>query len=366
MLRSLEGSKVDSDRYMGLDYLRGVCAVLVMLYHYSTEYIGVLPASNFLARMGIYAVGIFFVLSGVSLTVTYAARLASWMDVAGFFIRRFFRLAPLYAFLILLNIFVSYVQSVISGSVWQGPPFTHVLANLSLLFGVFRMPYLLAGGWSLGAEVVYYLLFPILVWWFRWSRQIGTLLVVFLIGTSLFVSQAYVLSPSRSLDDQWGRYTHPIVNLPLFCAGVVLGLYIPKLQNWRFQIFALLGGVGLLSFAPSGVDSIDLVTGTSRLVFCFGSTLVVVGASSRSAPVPKAMHSILVGLGNITYSLYLIHWVVLGYCVNLSSVVSISRLVEMFIAAFLSFLMSVLTYRYIEIPGSALGRLLLKKIFVLQ
>ena len=76
--------KTESERIIGLDYLRGVCAVLVMLYHIRWEFYGPSPATDFLARMGVYAVAMFFVLSGISISISYSSRLTSLNNVMVF------------------------------------------------------------------------------------------------------------------------------------------------------------------------------------------------------------------------------------------------------------------------------------------
>ena len=59
-----------------LDYLRGLAAVGIMAYHYSTWAFGAQEANSFLSRVGIYGVAIFYVLSGQALTYVYASTLS--------------------------------------------------------------------------------------------------------------------------------------------------------------------------------------------------------------------------------------------------------------------------------------------------
>ena len=359
-MRSTE-SIVDShpQRIIGLDYLRGLCAVLVMLYHYRFEFYGEYPASDFLSRMGIYAVGMFFILSGVSLTVTYKSRFNSIPDVIEFFVRRYFRLSPLYSFLILLTLFIGFIEAQISGSVWIRPRAYELLANFSLLFGLVRLPYLLGGGWSLGVEVVYYLMFPIVLWLNRASRSWTSFVMCGAFVVSSIISWR-LLSARISLVDQWSSYINPVINVPLFLAGVVLGLYVDQLKNLRLLGLSLVLGICIFALFPTGRESISLVTGINRLVFSSGAIFVVCGAMTPLPRVPKSFHAILDWLGGITYSLYLIHLIVLGYVMRICSGNIVASGVQFALSVVLSLFLSVLTLSFVERPGQVFGNKMLR------
>ncbi len=69
-VRNLPPSRVES-----LDYLRGLLAVSVMIYHY-VAWSGVeLGADTVLGRLGIYSVSTFYILSGLSLGLVYRGRI---------------------------------------------------------------------------------------------------------------------------------------------------------------------------------------------------------------------------------------------------------------------------------------------------
>jgi exopolysaccharide production protein ExoZ len=359
-MRSTE-SIVDShpQRIIGLDYLRGLCAVLVMLYHYRFEFYGEYPASDFLSRMGIYAVGMFFILSGVSLTVTYKSRFNSIPDVIEFFVRRFFRLSPLYSFLIFLTLFIGYLEAQSAGTQWGRPRVIEILGNCLLLFGLFRQPYLLGGGWSLGVEVVYYLMFPIVLWLNRASRSLTSFLICGAFVVSSIISWR-LLSARISLVDQWNSYINPVINVPLFLAGVMLGLYVDQLRNIRMLGISLVLGICIFTLYPSGRDFITLVTGINRLVFSVGAILVVVGAMTPMWHVPKLLHVVLNWLGGITYSLYLIHLIVLGYVIRIFTDSIVASGVQFALSVVVSLFLSVLTLRFVERPGQDYGNVFLR------
>jgi exopolysaccharide production protein ExoZ len=58
-------------RLESLDYLRGLMAVSVMAFHYVSWSFVKPGADSLLGKLGIYAVSIFYILSGVSLSFVY-------------------------------------------------------------------------------------------------------------------------------------------------------------------------------------------------------------------------------------------------------------------------------------------------------
>ena len=59
-------------RHENLDYFRGICALSIMIYHYSWFVLGQKYTSdNVIGRIGIYGVSLFYVLSGLTMFLVY-------------------------------------------------------------------------------------------------------------------------------------------------------------------------------------------------------------------------------------------------------------------------------------------------------
>ncbi|HOY69302.1 MAG TPA: hypothetical protein PLZ85_00405 [Methylotenera sp.] len=56
-------------RLDSLDWLRGLLAFSIMIYHLTSWEISPLESSHLLGRLGIYGVSMFFLLSGLSMAV---------------------------------------------------------------------------------------------------------------------------------------------------------------------------------------------------------------------------------------------------------------------------------------------------------
>ncbi len=86
-------------RFEALDGWRGVCACLVVLFHfngYSPIYTAPLVRNSYLF------VDFFFVLSGFVIAWNYGTRLGSWPEVRRFLVLRLGRVYPLHLFMLFL------------------------------------------------------------------------------------------------------------------------------------------------------------------------------------------------------------------------------------------------------------------------
>ncbi|WP_199555241.1 acyltransferase family protein [Sandaracinobacteroides hominis] len=90
-------------RFEALDSLRGVCALIVVLYHYPVaSHVGHMA----FVRGGYLFVDFFFVLSGFVIAWNYGSRITDGVRLGEFLIRRFFRLVPLHWFILSLYLAV--------------------------------------------------------------------------------------------------------------------------------------------------------------------------------------------------------------------------------------------------------------------
>lgn len=296
-----------------VDGLRALAALFVVAHHiHRTLWYPHSPPPGirpFVAPLlyGHYAVSVFIVISGfcLMLPVVRAEGVLRGGPVR-FFRRRAMRiLPPYYCAIAFTALFVDHDISK-----------TQMLAHLFLVHNLWLSTYGGINGafWSIAVECQIYLLFPLLVWLWRKCGPLPTTLLAIVIGYGGW----YALrgSPHAGLTPHF---------LALFALGM-LGATVATSplagwQAWRERPLwtpAALVCAALLCAAnaangpqieASGWAGADALAGVG--------TMCLLVAVSRPAPsVMQGLLStpLLVWIGTFSYSLYLIHWPLLGIC----------------------------------------------------
>jgi len=163
-----------------IDYLRGILALLIMVYHYlSWQDIIVVDASSFLTRIALYGVSMFFIISGFSLTLTYFNKF-KYMNIYSikyYFYKRFARIYPLFWLIVIL-----YISSLIVTHK-QIPNILEILSNLSITFSFFsEYKGFTPGAWSIGKEIIFYIILPFCLYFIHKNIRITIfILIVFVL-----------------------------------------------------------------------------------------------------------------------------------------------------------------------------------------
>lgn len=153
----------DGGRFVALDSLRGIAALLVVINHVPlNQWIFALP----IIRHADYAVDFFFVLSGFVIAGAYARRLGEDFPLVRFLILRLGRIVPLHLFVLALWIVVRVGAALVA----HRPFFNEHASLIELLMAVFlvhgfdndsTLPWN-GPTWSISVEIWMYLLFALL------------------------------------------------------------------------------------------------------------------------------------------------------------------------------------------------------------
>lgn len=287
------------NRIDSLDWQRGLLAFAIMAYHLTGWELHALDASSLLGRLGIYGVSMFFVLSGLSMAIVYSRYIQGVESSVRFFARRIFRIWPLLwlavAFAVATAIFTR-----------QPLDWSVVALNLTTAFGfVSPSAYMNLGAWSIGNEMVYYALTPLIILAYNKRLAYGNAVTAAACLVGLWFS-SYLLTADRTLADQWAHYINPFNNLFLYCAGIALfynRMTIGKAANAASFAAAL----AIFALYPVEGDQINIVTGAGRVVFCAASVVLVLAFYKSTAELPKVLAVPLTQLGVVTYGVYLLH-----------------------------------------------------------
>ena len=173
-----------SSKYAFVDALRGIAVLLVILTHTAQPITGLPGALDALAKYGQTGVQLFFVASAYTLCLSFARRSQEPRPVASFYLRRLFRIAPLYIVGIATYCALHLLRQ--GGGEAVLAPYTpaNVAANLFFVHGFVPAANnnIVPGGWSIGTEMAFYALFPLLFAAAAWlaARGLGALVAALL------------------------------------------------------------------------------------------------------------------------------------------------------------------------------------------
>jgi len=278
-----------------------------------------------IASVGHLGVSFFFVLSGFILVYTYAD---SQVRRYEFWQARFARIYPAYA-VALLACFPHFWATEHSSLSWN-MAFSCAL-TIALLQAWSPQTALTWNpvAWSLSAEAFFYFVFPALLAWLK-KRQQGLLAVI--IGSwllSLATAVSFFSIRPAGMNGPMGtdagvlgltaiKY-NPLVRLPEFVIGMAVGLlYLRGAKSPRLGSAFALGGIAAFALVVATCDQLPpplLQTGVLAPIFAaviFGvATQAGQSRDAQSVWIRCLNWRGLLLLGNASYSLYLLHDVII-------------------------------------------------------
>jgi peptidoglycan/LPS O-acetylase OafA/YrhL len=176
------------------------------------------------------------------------------------------------------------------------------------LFGFLRWDVTFANGaWSIGNELVFYSVFPLILYCSR--RNKGLLIGLLSCAAAMHHYFAFhILNPAIDLANQWRDYVNPLNQVFFFIAGCGIGLFTKRksVSPIASSCF-LLCGLMLFTLTPADGNTIHLVSGWNRWIFTVSCLLICLGTYKINVPLPSKLHSALQLLGESSYSVYLLH-----------------------------------------------------------
>jgi exopolysaccharide production protein ExoZ len=360
-MASIDRVETGTRRIESLDYLRGLMALAVMIYHYASWHTATPPDSRtLLGKLGIYAVAVFYILSGLSLTIVYRDKVVALGDLWPFYIKRVFRIFPLFYLAVTSMLVLRSGYGHLSGADLSSSAYA-IFLNYSLLFGfVEPSASIPTGGWSIGNEMVFYAVLPFVFLLSRKSKFIVPM--CFLVSVILGLNWAFFLiDTSLSLRDQWKLYVNPMNQISFFMAGVLIGVYGPLLKDKIPKpagVFMLLSAVTLFWLYPVSGNLVSVVTGTSRVILsacCMFCVLFVFVINPQFKPL---LGKPLAFFGECCYSIYLLHPIVAApvfvvfHRLNLDNY----RLKASLVSVCLTLAASWVSFNFIEKPMMKVGK----------
>lgn len=292
----IKETNLTKQHILGLDVLRGFCALSVAAYHILSwdKYIEFSAVS----RYGVY---IFFVLSGFSIHYQYKDRIKKTEDIKIFITNRFTRLFPL---LFLVVILVNLKSLIINANFFQAAT-SFLTATLLFGLGAPATTSAVTGGWSLGIEFSFYMLYPLILAYCKSNFSFLYMCTLFLLLKTMF--GAYVFH--ESYITYWNvLFTTPLSFIFYFIAGCYLANIYQNIQNFTNHIIVYFSLIPLMFFffIPIDIDSQTILTGHLGFLFTVLSC-VIVFAYALYDPQNFITKSTAKFLGEISYGTYLLH-----------------------------------------------------------
>jgi peptidoglycan/LPS O-acetylase OafA/YrhL len=360
-----------------LDGVRGVAILLVVAFHcFTISYArwhlpwqpgGMVvtlhpatdppPASYLLLypfAFGWAGVAVFFVLSGFVIHHAQLRHGLGPMGVRAFAGRRFWRIYPPYLFALLVFTAIAWAApgARVDRIAFQAGVHAALLHNLwpNTYWGF--VPTL----WSLAIEVQFYALYPLL-WWVRRRTNAVTPLLLTTGVSAIAMGVAALRTDWRSMTDlpSFGWWNTP----QLWCTWA-LGMFLADRFAAGRRVFARPAAWGIALLVLTGASAMTKPTWLLSFPLAAATAAVLVERAVWSDRWTWLGGRWLVGLGMVSYSLYLWHLAIIPPIVAMASPLGMAPAMRfaVVLAATLAVggLLSLTLYSLVERPSQSLGR----------
>lgn len=349
-MKCLTDLRTTSNEMLTLDALRFIAAGSIVLLHSVAYFYPVDDRATAMVRWNGLAlfVDLFFLISGYVIAFVYLDRVQDARSILDFVRRRIGRLYPLH----LLTFLLAIVMWLVIGRFYRAPGTPSFepscIARTALLLHALipcdRPIYFNGVNWSIAAEMVLYLLFPLMAPVVRRSPR-GFLAATLLLAVSLLILRA----PAPREIASWTTFLDPLRALPAFCLGVAARANRRMLDAIPFPNALVLFALFATLFAVRWPVSDNLA---APLFYILGIAAMAADSQGDSSRLAAR----LAPLGQLTYSIYLWHPFFIMICLNAiaekalhRSQTGLAAMTTVMISSILAW--SYISWRYFENPA---------------
>jgi peptidoglycan/LPS O-acetylase OafA/YrhL len=353
---------IPENRIFGLDLLRCFAISMVLFFH--SRWLLPEVYKNFVYNLYIDGVTIFFVLSGFligTIIIKQFKKDDSLKSLINFWLRRWFRTLPLYYFVLILSIFLFKIF------------YNYKFSNLYEYFFFIQnfnkiIPDFFGVSWSLTIEEWFYLIIPMLLFFsLSLSKDVKKNLLsisILILIYGIVIRYYRYTNDYFEVDRKSAVNKQVIVAIDLIIYGVLgawFNYYYKKIFLNFKTIFFILGIVIIVLLKT--LVNYNLIIEDSFVTRVFGeiilafSTLLMLPFLSTWNAKKCFLVNIITKISLISYSLYLIHGIivlnVILEIIDLESTISnlfILVVVKYLLYLIFSIFLSILSYKYIELP----------------
>ncbi len=295
---------------------------MVIATHLFSKMDGITNNLRLLAEFGQMGVQLFFVASAYTLCLSASKPQTDLHPNTSFFLRRFFRIAPMYYIAILIY-FTRHVVN--QFEVWPEfniDPYTlkNVAANIFFVHGFTpaAVSSIVPGGWSIATEMCFYLIFPSL---FLFCKNLKTrfgehslfILSIVALVCSVLIALAASFFSGKPFKNNGFLYFSITTQLPVFLIGMATFFRDRTHPNPKILLSApafFLGCVISFTLLRRGSGpAMVLAPYFAAIAFSHLLPLLRMFVRNKSGAVAK--------IGEASYSMYILHWLFLPPALNL-------------------------------------------------
>lgn len=334
-------------KYSFINSARGIAILMVIIVHISQLYHFKNSNIKLLFDYCQMGVQLFFIASAYTLCLSAEKRKDEYFQISNFYIRRFFRIFPIYYFGIIVYFFLNYYLKDI-----HNYTFRNLFANITFIHGIIPSANntIVPGGWSIGTEMLFYLMFP-----FVHKFILSNFLIL---KTMLLISGFYliIIAVQSNMTNNSFAYFNIIVQMPVFITGILYYKYEKKLSLLSaimlFCVFTFISlylwRIDMFLFVPfiSGISFCGLIKILEKTIFDL---------------------KLLQKLGVVSYSLYITHFILAFYIFKPTENIVLFA-IYILMTIFICYPFALFLEKYLELPFIRMGnriinyrRLLAKK-----
>lgn len=332
-----------------IDGLRAISVLAVILFHIDESYL----------TGGFLGVDFFFVISGYLITkIIYKQKLNNNFSYRDFYIRRAKRILPALFFVLFITLISGYVILL---------PYEYYKLGVStlsvLVFGA-NMQFALRTGdyfsansgewpllhtWSLSVEEQYYFILPIIIIFvlkFFRTKLIPFFTVLLLV--SFFIAQIMSANPDYAKISYYLIITR--MGEMLFGSITAIAIIDKVIRPFRSEIVSNMAFISLFLLLIF-VDKEMIFPGVISFIACLPVVILILSKDSFASKILS--HKLLVSIGLVSFSLYIIHWPVLAF----SRYIFVTELdhgslplIVQFTSVIIILLLSLISFYFVERP----------------
>lgn len=340
--------------YPELDGLRFFAFFLVFIHHHAL--FASISSVKFLHDFGWIGVDLFFVLSAFLFTklLTIEYERFSTINFKKFYLRRIFRIWPVYFFIIAISL-IYYFQ-------FLHKPFLKT-AGLRI-FGLFffsdnifsatlvyvNFPFI-SHLWTICYEEQFYIVIPITILYLvRASKKVKVLFTLSIISILLLVRIALIVKtmPHPAI------WVLPVTHFESIVLGIIVGFgglnfLVKKVPSIALLTFSI-GFFYILTQLPA-IDTVSMWMNLSYLMVGLSTTFILLATLKSNILKGFLSNKALVYLGKRSYGLYIYHLLAIFVAGKISNYLHSNSLYLSFILSLIvTIVLSILSYKFIETP----------------